>query len=508
MKIEKLAISEIDRLIREGNHAVAEKLLNAILQTEIPREYLFEVAALARRLSRSEIGVGLLNPIVRPPATKQIEATIEERAEYAGCLIRLGIFKEAHSILDTVSPTSHPRSLLFRAFAHIARWDFEKSGACLDAFMKKPGLDPYEVLIAKVNMAVGHVFLEDFKKASVLLDELCVTTLETKNLLLYSNALELAAQTAILSGDYSLAEKLLAQANQALASSDTIDAFFLKKDNAILQLFKSKKNKAGIQSVVSVKEEAKARKFWEQGRDCDYYLAEATKKPEIAMHLYFGTPYESYRRKLLSKLGMSIEDLPDAFAWKLESGKKLQKINVQTGENSATDFFLNDGQVPQRLLKALASDFYRPRRMMEMFESVFPGEYFTPKYSVDKIHQGLRRLRSDLTRAKVPLLVIEKSGFYQLASQDGHSVHVICPWNDVPVPAKAFLVRRRDTKVQDLLKDAKRKFAHSEFTATDFARLHKTSERSAVRHLKYAVEKGWARKKGNARFVRYKINRS
>ena len=121
MKIAKSTFSELDRLIREGQHAIADKQLNEILKMDIPREFLFEVAAISRRLSRSEIGVGLLNPIVRPPVTKPIVATNEERAEYAGCLIRLGIFKEAHSILDTVPSEAHPRSLLFRAFAHIAQ---------------------------------------------------------------------------------------------------------------------------------------------------------------------------------------------------------------------------------------------------------------------------------------------------------------------------------------------------------------------------------------------------
>lgn len=236
-------------------------------------------------------------------------------------------------------------------------------------------------------------------------------------------------------------------------------------------------------------------------------LAIATKSPKIVEHLYFGTPYETYRRKLLSKLGLSLDDLPDAFAWRLGTAKKVQKINIQTGENSATDLFLNDGQVPQRLLKVLASDYYRPRRMMEMFDFVFPGEFFSPKFSVDKIHQGLKRLRADLLLAKVPLLIEERSGFYQLSGKDKNSVEIICPRHDRPQSTKSFLVRRQDARIQALLKKTKQNFTDHDFTASDFAQLNKTSERSALRYLKYGVEKGWLKRTGKARFVRYKINR-
>ena len=510
MKIDNNLFIFIDRLIREGQHAQASRTLDEILQSEIPREFFYQVAAVSRRLSRSEIGVKLLNPIVRPPATKVIVSTDAERAEYAGCLIRLGIFKEAHAVLDTVNPEVFPRSLLFRAFAYIARWDFEKSKKYLEDFMNTKNKDFYEVLIAKVNLSVGLVFLEEYENASLLLSELCEVTLETKNMLLYANSLELAAQSAILGGHYADADNYLSAAMKALTSSETIDAFYLKKDQAILNLFRSKNGKKEIQHLMKIKEEARSRKFWEQGRDCDYYLAIATKNTKIINHLYFGTPYESYRNKLATKLNLKKNDFPKFYSWELSS--KLEKnesklravqFNILNGENNKNDDFLNEEQVPQRLLQSLASDFYRPRRLMEIFEALFPNEYFMPKYSADKTHQAFKRLRSELKRLEIPLVINENSGFYHLSSESGFKVEILCPQDKSPQQKniKNFLIRRQDKQVRALLRKIKKK----EFTATDFARWNKISARTSVRHLKSAFEKGWLERKGKARFVRYKL---
>jgi hypothetical protein len=253
MKAVKDVLLNIDRLIREGEHSLANDLLNQVLQHKIAREFLVDVASFARRLSRATVGVKLLNPIVRPPDTKKMEASIEERVEYAGCLIRLGIFREALLILDTVVPKALPRSLLFRAFAHIGQWDFLKSKSCLELFLQQSDISFYESLVAKVNLALGYVFNGAYADAKLLLDELCETTLGTNNQLLYSNCLELAAQTAILSGEFAKAENLLAKAEKALVSSDTIDAFFIKKDRCILDLYRTKNSKSAIDQIKIIK---------------------------------------------------------------------------------------------------------------------------------------------------------------------------------------------------------------------------------------------------------------
>jgi tetratricopeptide (TPR) repeat protein len=512
MKPNKSDLTEVDLLIRIGDHQNAKIRLNLVLHKEIPREYLAEIASLTRRLSRSEIGLALLNPIVRPPATKHIVSTEAERAEYAACLIRLGILKEAHTILDTVTPDSYPRSLIFRAFSYIAQWDFEKSETCLNEFIKKSDVHSYEVLIAKVNLAVGYVFLENFKKGNGLLDELSSITLETKNLLLYSNVLELKTQMAILSGRYSQADKILKEATQILISSETIDAYFLKKDQAILNFFKSfdgvKLNfkPSDLEDILIVKKEAKDRNFWEQARDCDYYLSCATKNIQIIKHLYFGTPFESYRKKLLSKVGLVKEDLIEAYSWQIGSGKKNQKIDAFTNESQAHEIFLNKGQVPYRVLKSLAVDFYRPRRVMEIFESVFPKEHYFPKYSADKIYQGLKRLRHALLLNNKALIISEQSGFYQLNAQKNFTIELVCPVEHKETLNKSYLNYRRNNKLHRMIQMIEKKFRNKYFTSGDFLKLHHISERSAVRHLKNAVEKGLIKKFGNTRFAKYKLN--
>lgn len=509
MKFEKSMLTTIDSLIRNGKHGIANEHLNHLLHLETPREDMHAVAALARRLSRSEIGISTLNPIVRPSGRKPTIATDQEKTEYAACLIRLGALNEALLLLDTISIQIHPHALMFRAFAHIARWDFKKSGICLEDFIRLSPEASYDVLIAKVNLAVGYVFLEEYHKAIPLLEELCEITQRTGNLLLHSNSLELLAQAFITKGDYSRAEVYLERAENVLVTSDTIDAFFVKKSRAILKLFKNSASDSSLRDIRAIKEEARKRRFWEQLRDCDYSIALATKNKKLIEHLYFGTPFESYRKHMLSKMDFSYQELNNKYKFSVghNSKQSIIEIDVNTGCSTISDLRLKEGQVPQRLLSLLASDFYRPKRILEIFDGLFPNEYFSPQSSRDKIHQALRRLRSFLDEARVPLVIKEQKGFYSLDAKNDSVVNMICYKEQHLGLKKTYLYQHREQKTLDLLTAFKQSTSSRDFDVVTFARACKTSERTALRHLSLAIQKGWVRKDGAARFTRYQLAR-
>jgi hypothetical protein len=77
---------------------------------------------------------------------------------------------------------------------------------------------------------------------------------------------------------------------------------------------------------------------------------------------------------------------------------------------------LSPGQLVHRLLRILATDFYRPFRPAYLSSQLFPGEYFNPRTSIDRVHKALRRLRQWLKAHRVPLEVSEEEGCYRLRS--------------------------------------------------------------------------------------------
>ena len=511
----KNQIDRIDRAIREGRHADANRALDSVLAKQILRDELWLVAGLCRRLSRSKAGVGLLNPIVRPSAKKPVHASDEERAEYAACLIRLGVLNEAHALLDQVSESLVPRALLFRAFAHIARWDFEKSEIALNSLLNHRGAEPYDLLIARVNLGVGHVFLGRYVEAQTVLEEASLIATRNGNRLMHANSLELMAQAAILSHDYSRADAILRSAEILLTSSKTIDAFFIRKDQAILQMLKAAPA-SDLSELRKLKAEALSKGYWEQNRDCDYYISTAMRVPKMIHHLYFGTPFPAYRGQLLRRLGWSIDDLPETYRWRLpnqEGNRQMTRINLDilTGDNSVGAGVLKVGQVQQRLLAVLASDFYRPSRLVELFNALFPNDYFSPDSSGDRIYQAMRRLRSFFNDQGVPIEIRESSGFYRLVT-NGINVELLCyrDASDIERVAKEQKVMQTSLLNHKLLSDflctlAKTAKSHIvEFKGEEMASVLGISKRMATRHLKMGVESGLIARVGAARKTRYR----
>jgi hypothetical protein len=441
MKVEITAqIELIDSLIRSGDHLKAEAQLEKIINQVIPREFLWKLASLSRRLSKSEKGIRLLNPIVRPSAKKPMTALPHEKVEYAACLIRIGLLSEAHELLDQVEHHAVPQSFLYRAFAHMALWDFASSNEALLKFIASPGISDYEILIAKVNLAVGWVFDENVEKSKPLLNELLGTTKKSNNLLLYCNTLELAAQQELTQANWALAEQYLDLADKALNSPNTFDAFLIRKKRATLEVLRGNTNSKN-EMLLKVREEALKLHYWESVRDCDFYLALANKNSNLAKLLYFGTPYTNYKNKIAAQLNIKPSIFKKNYFWTVGEGEKEFTIDSLTGENSKSDYYLKAGQVPQRLFRALTCDYYRPKRLPELFENIFPGEYYSPESSSLKMYQAFKRLRLFLKKSRIPLEISESNGHYKISTFEKNKVKIICFYTETNLQSSKDLVK-------------------------------------------------------------------
>ncbi|NUM87917.1 MAG: hypothetical protein HUU37_01820 [Bdellovibrionales bacterium] len=167
---------------------------------------------------------------------------------------------------------------------------------------------------------------------------------------------------------------------------------------------------------------AVARENWETVRDCDFHLARSRKDFSGLTRVYFGTPHAAYRARVLAELGA--RRLPESFLWSPEGRGRGRRAVIDLLTGSALDHRLKPGQVPHRLLCALAADFYKPQTLPAIHASLFPDRHFNPVSSRDVVHQAMKRLRAWLDVNGLPLFVLENAGRFQLASQGGVALRV------------------------------------------------------------------------------------
>src|SRR2546430_1421867 len=99
-----LSATAVERLIREGKIAPAQRVLGQLAREKIPRASLARYAGLARRAGLPGLALRWLVPVVRPSPRRPAQAAPSETIEYAASLIRLGATAEALALLAPFPP--------------------------------------------------------------------------------------------------------------------------------------------------------------------------------------------------------------------------------------------------------------------------------------------------------------------------------------------------------------------------------------------------------------------
>ncbi|MCM2322169.1 MAG: hypothetical protein NDJ90_02800 [Oligoflexia bacterium] len=492
-------LNQIDESIRQGQTRKAAARIQALCEesSRLPRKDRLELARLARRAFIPALGILLLRPFVRPSASAVVEATPEERLEFAACLIWVGARSEGRELLAELDPRAHPERDLFTSFALFSVWDYRAAVPLLRRYVRHPALAPYARLVGKANLAAALVHERSLAEAQELLAELEAATREGGHSLLLRNILKLEAERAVYARDRARADRALDEA-LALAGNSPEDALFVEKWRAIALL-----EKDGAEPLRQVRRKALEMGEWEGVRDCDYHLSALAKDFSLGARLYFGSPYPRYRERFLGDFPELRERLPGLFGW--EVGERslggagapadTLEFSIPRGCGSSRDELLKPGQVPQRLLSALASDFYRPFNLVELHSAVFPARHYHPKFSADSMHQALGRLRGYFRRVRLPLEVLEKNGSYRLETRQRLTLWVnaggVREENELPV--------RLEREVAVL-----RARFPAEFTAEDAARALGLSRNSALGRLRALLGFRRIRKEGRGPATRYR----
>ncbi len=464
-------ISALDQKIRTGQVRQARRELELRLQEPVERPFLSEVAALCRRTGLAERSVKLLAPWVRPNVRTVVQATDAEKGEYAAALIQIGADLEGTRLLESVNPQHFPRALFFRALALFSRWDYLPAIPLLERYVSIPTLTPYDRLIGEVNLTAAQVACD---QNAPRLPELIARTHEQGLHLLHTNLLEIQAQSLITQGRTEEAADALNRASSFLREIGQTDALFLKKWKAVLE--------RDERALLRVRKEAEIARHWETVRDCDFHLG---RKLE---HLYFGTPFEAFRERIQTHHRFVP---PEHLDWTLgkRGASRTPLIDPQHCPG------LKPGQILQRLLLALARDFYRPMRLPALHSALFPDRHYNPTSSPTVIHQAIRRFRAWAEEQEIAIRIREHAGTYRLEGE------VTLRLTRQPASTNGATARL-GSFLETLRAQSS---APEQFTHIDAMKWSGLSSRSTHRLLQVALTSGLLARTGAGKGTRYRL---
>lgn len=397
--------AELDSWLRNGRVAEVRERLGQIAPSDVPRADLATLGGIARRAGLPGFALKLLHPIVRPVHPLTVPASVAELAVYASCLARIGAFEEAMDIFAGLRAQATPESLLLEAFAQIHQWHYAEAVPCLKKYLAVKGLPEYDAVIGKMNLAACYQFLGTHaKEKDQLLAEIRQACERRGWVRMARNARELSAQSAISKEDFAQAEDLLA----GLSRDNAGDELMIEKWRAILAV---KKNPADRTPLESVRAKAEREQQLEIVRDCDYYQAIACKDEALAAKVYFGTTAPGYRKRLREATRAWMK-LPATYVW--PDSKATRVLDMVSGKESGGTSALKPGRVRLKLLRFLASDFYRSFPLGSIFGHLYRGEVFNVDSSPARVRRVIERLREWLKENEIPIAVKPHHGQYRL----------------------------------------------------------------------------------------------
>ena len=391
-----------EEALRRGDTTWAlQALEDGLIVKHVPRNFRIKLAQVFRRASLNDVSLRLLTPIIHC-TTGEEPPTAQETVEYCFALKNIGSILEAEELLAAVPVPLEPKKLIALVHCYFSQWEYEKSIPLLHEYLQLIGEDKYQHLVARVNLIDALVTTDQLGQARNQIQWI-QTRLESQNLdRLSVNIKELEGQILIKEGDLDKAKTLLLAALQSMPSRGLKDVLFLEKWLAVVNSFESR----SPEPLLLCKKEALARRHWETVRDIDFHLQMVQPQADRLNQLYFGTPYDTYRKNIISRFG------PVAEQYDL-MGPAERIFDLSTGcENGRP--LVKPGSKDHRMLDILSQDFYRPIPIGQIFAHLFAEEKFSIFSSPNRIHQSVTRTRQFLEENNIPISIDEDHSEYSL----------------------------------------------------------------------------------------------
>ncbi len=416
---------KLEHLVRESRFDEAEKKLRAIRKVDRPNAVA--IANIARRINQPGLALRILGPYVRPTDLHQGAATAVEKIEYAEALRRVGAIDEAWLLLQEVDEDQNPQASIYKTFCLFNQWKYQEAIPVLNKYLARTDLEDYARCVGEINLAAALIQVGSLAEAEILLSRIRESSQKAGFILLYGNSLELSAQLLILRKDFDAALDILQLAAEPLKGSGKIFSLFVEKWTAIAE---SMKQNRCTPSLLEVFAKAKQAMHWESVRDCDLFIALLNRDQAGLQKVYFGTPFESFRQRILHFDGASFQ-MPKTYVWS-SGASPSQLLNLATGRlEGRKSGHLPTGQALHRFLILLCRDMYRPLSTFSAFGKLFPGEFMNAQTSANRIHQIVKRCREWIMHENLDLRIEETDGGYQLFV--GEKTGVILPCEIMPL---------------------------------------------------------------------------
>jgi hypothetical protein len=277
-----------------------------------------------------------------------------------------------------------------------------------------------------------------------------------------------------------------AEANNLMKGEASFDRLWIEKWEALARL-RAHATDENLRAVLKFRAKIRQLPDWEAVREIDFYLGLWVRNRSVLPRVYFGTPFRAFRERVRKMSGIDF-DAQKHFLWTINYGseaKQVLELDRLVGE-------LEDQELMGNLLRALASDFYRPISIGDLHQRLYLNEHFDPDSGPKRIYRANERLRKILLKMDCPLSIDATSGFKLIASRPFGLV--------VPNPDRAI-----EAKVDSRITRLRAHFNSRAFSVSDVEKLFDQPRRTCQTWLKQMCESGQLEKTGSARWSTYRV---
>lgn len=378
---------EIDNLIRSRDLKQAKSLIQSVSIKDIEPDERFHFASLARRLQLVNLSLKFLWQNV----SENHICHQQDLKEYANSLRKAGLYSEALRVLSRCPKSGE--FLLVEAFCYMSQWNYRKAHDILETISLQELGEP-EQWVWKVNKAACLVEIGQADQAKEIIDGLFTAGIKSINYNLYLNCLELLGQVYFRKKEFLKAQGILRLAlDNIKAKTDHtylfVEMWLLTTEMALGHL------RTCDSRLAIFKNKARLLGHWETLRHLDFNIASLTQDEALFNKVYFGTPHEAFKRKVLE----SGFNLRSNYVWQ-DGRRKFEEIKItdmfQPGFNQ-----IAFGLTVHRLWMLMSSDFYRPWSSTRIFDTLFPNENYNPFTSKKRVQQLVKKLREALCESGI-----------------------------------------------------------------------------------------------------------
>lgn len=464
--------------LRVGKLPEARRTLEGFKSHTVPRRLAANVANLFRRTGLVDRSLALLKPHIYPTLKQEPSPSDYERVEYAMALQLKGAFQEAKSLLALVDPMKEIRAEVASAYQHIFHWNYANAIDALHRALTSSELSAYEKQICRVNLLSCYAYENRSPDFADLFSELSKELREQGRQLLLGNVYEIQAQHCIDNESWNDANSALNLAEECLRDEKDFSFFYVRKWRGIGQGLQNK----AVAPLLQVRNEALALQDWETLRHVDFYLTLVDPAGPHADWVFYGTPYESFRRKIRSYKEFTDEK------WISRDPEVNPEARLRLDP-----WFVDEGdtEILHRTMVYLLTDFYRPFKVGEIAAHLFDLTHFDLHASSNRVHKLTQRLREWLAKNKIPYRMEEVEGTYALRPLPG--LAILARRDAISVDRTAFLFQRQRSRAKDPL------------AASDWAKILSVSPSAARSLLATAANDGIIQPNGSGRYTTYQL---